>query len=402
MIKSIKVQLKPNNKQKSLLSQCAGVARWAYNWTLDKQQKNYEDGNKFISDNDLRKELTQLKKTEELKWLNKYSNNITKQAVKDACNAYKKFFAIKDKHYSKKTIARAVRLKKELTYKDLEGYPNFKSKRKSTPAFYHDNIKIKFTQTHVQVEKLGKVKLSEFGRIPVNGKYSNPRIVFDGLVWTISVGIEIPDMTIDIPVSEPIGIDVGIKDLAVISTGKVYKNINKTKTVKKPNKRLKRLQKQVSRQYENMKNNKIKEKGKNLLKLENQINKTYKRLTNIRTNHLHQATFELVKNKPEYIVIEDINTKGMMKNRHLSKAIASQKLSEFRRQLEYKCLWYGIPLIIADRWYPSSKTCSSCGNIKKDLKLSDRVYKCECGLVIDRDLNASINLREYPKLAKVI
>lgn len=377
MIKAIKVQLKPNNKQNSLLFQCAGTARWAYNWAIAKQEENYENGGKFLSDGILRKELTQLKQ-DEFAWLYKYSNNITKQAVKDACEAYKKFF---------KKIAKK---------------PKFKSKRKSKPAFYHDNIKIKFTKTHIQVEKLGKIKLTEFGRIPTDGKYSNPRITYDGLNWSVSVGIEMSDMTINKPVSEPIGVDVGIKDLAVISTGKVYKNINKTKSVKKYNKRLKRLQKQASRQYDKNYKNKIKGKGKNLLKLEKQINKTYKRLTNIRDNHIHQVTMKLVKTKPEYIVIEDLNISGMMKNKHLSKAIAQQKLYEFRRQLEYKCLWYGVKLIIADRFYPSSKLCSCCGHIKKDLKLSDRVYKCECGNLIDRDLQASINLREYPKLAKVM
>lgn len=230
MIKSIKVQLKPNNKQNSLLFQCAGVARFIYNWTLERQQYNYELGGKFISDNDLRKELTQIKKNEELKWLNRYSNNIAKQAVKDACEAYKKFF------------------------KGLADKPKFKSKRKSKPAFYHDTDKIKFTQAHVQIEKLGKVKLAEFGRIPLNSKYSNPRITFDGLIWSISVGIEMLDMTINKPVSEPIGIDVGVKDLAVVSTGEVVKNINKSKPVKKANKRLKRLQKQA----DNTKKSKIK------------------------------------------------------------------------------------------------------------------------------------------------
>ena len=375
MIKSIRVQLKPNNKQNSLLFQCAGTARFAYNWTLNQQQKNYEAGNKFLSDNDLRKQLTQLKKTE-FPWLYQYSNNIAKQAVKDACEAYKKFF------------------------KKLADKPRFKSRKRSKPAFYHDNIKLKVTEKHVQLEKIGKVKLTEFGRIPPNSKYSNPRISYDGLNWYISVGIEMGDMTINKPVTEPIGIDVGIKDLAVISTGKVYKNINKTKSVKKSNKRLKRLQKQASRQYDKNYKNKIKGKGKNLLKLEKQINKTYKRLTNIRTNHLHQATFALVKTKPGYIVIEDLNIKGMMKNRHLAKAIAEQKLYEFKRQLEYKCLWYGVELIKADRFYPSSKTCCKCGNIKKDLKLSDRVYKCsECSNTIDRDLQAAINLKNYPKSA---
>ena len=378
MIKSIKVQLKPNNKQNSLLFQCAGTSRFAYNWTLAKQEENYKLGGKFLSDSTLRKELTQLKQGD-FAWLYKYSNNITKQAIKDACNAYKKFF------------------------KKLADKPNFKSRRKSKPAFYHDTMKLKITEKHVHLEKIGLVKLAEFGRIPTNNKYSNPRITYDGLHWWISVGIEMPDMTISKPTSEPLGIDFGIKDLAVVSTGEKYKNINKTKAVKKANKRLKRLQKQASRQYDKNYKNKIKGKGKNLLKLENKINKTYKRLTNIRNNHIHQATMELVKTKPEYIVIEDLNINGMMKNRHLSKAIAQQKLYEFRRQLEYKCLWYGVKLIIADRFYPSSKLCSCCGNIKKDLKLSDRVYKCsECSNTIDRDLQAAINLREYPKLAKVM
>ena len=374
MIKSIKIQLKPNNKQNSLLFQCAGSARFAYNWALDQQQKNFEAGNKFLSDNELRKQLTQLKKTE-FAWLYQYSNNITKQAVKDACEAYKKFF------------------------KKLADKPRFKSRKRSKPAFYHDNIKLKVTEKHVQLEKIGKVKLAEFGRIPPNSKYSNPRISYDGLNWYISVGIEMSDMTIDKTASEPIGIDLGIKDLAIISNGKKYKNINKTKAVKKANKRLKRLQRKASRQYDKIKNKKIKGKGKNLLKLEKQINKTYKRLTNIRTNHIHQATTELVKTKPAYMVVEDLNISGMMKNKHLSHAIAEQKLYEFVRQLEYKCLWYGVELIKADRFYPSSKLCSCCGKVKKDLKLSDRVYKCECGNVIDRDLQAAINLRNYQQSA---
>lgn len=377
MIKSIKVQLMPSNKQNSLLFQCAGTARFAYNWAIAKQEENYESGGKFLNDGTLRKELTVLKQGQ-YAWLYKYSNNITKQAVKDACNAYKKFF------------------------KKLADKPKFKSRRKSKHAFYHDTMKLKVTEKHVQLEKIGSVKLAEFGRIPIDGKYSNPRITYDGLNWWISIGIEMLDMTISKPVSEPIGIDLGVKDLAVVSTGEKYKNINKTKEIKKANKRLKRLQRRVSRQYDKIKTKKIKGKGKNLLKLENKINKTYKRLTNIRNNYIHQITTKLVKTKPEYIVIEDLNVSGMMKNRHLSKAIAQQKLHEFRRQLEYKCHWYGIPLIIADRFYPSSKLCSCCGRIKKDLNLSDRVYKCECGNVMDRDLQATINLREYPKLAKAI
>ena len=198
---------------------------------------------------------------------------------------------------------------------------------------------------------------------------------------------------------ESVGIDVGIKDLAVCSNAMTFKNINKTKLVKNLEKRLRRLQRKISKKYEMNKEGRKFVKTSNIIKLEKQINKTYKRLTNIRTNHIHQATTELVKTKPAYMVVEDLNISGMMKNKHLSHAIAEQKLYEFVRQLEYKCLWYGVELIKADRFYPSSKLCSCCGKVKKDLKLSDRVYKCECGNVIDRDLQAAINLRNYQQSA---
>jgi putative transposase len=389
MIKTFKVQLKPNNMQKIKLFECAGCARWAYNYALGRIKEHYEDTGKFLSGGKIRKEITQLKKTNEFNWLKLYSNNIPKQAVKDACDAYKKFF------------------------KGQSKYPKFKSKKRIKPSFYQDTHKIKFTETHVKLEKLmtnrkknrqklNWVKLAEYNLIPTgeNIKYINPRVTFDGLNWWISVGVEVGNLTLDKPNTEPIGIDLGIKNLAIVSNGDKFKNINKTKKVKKLSKKLKRLQKQASRHYE-----KLKKKGgenrcksKNLLKLENLIRKTHKKLKNIRTDYIHQITTSLVKTNPEYIVIEDLNVMGMLKNKHLSKAIQEQNFYEFKRQLDYKCKWYGVELIIADRFYPSSKTCSSCGNVKKDLKLSDRVYKCEkCGLEIDRDLNASINLREYSK-----
>ena len=204
--------------------------------------------------------------------------------------------------------------------------------------------------------------------------------------WWLSVGVDFETNKEEL--NGTTGIDLGIKDLAVLSTGKKYSNINKTKTVKKTNKRLLRLQRRASKKYL------IKERTSNLIKLEKLILKTYKRLTNIRQNHIHQMTTEIVKAKLSEVVIEDLNVVGMMKNKHLSKAIANQKLSEVRRQLEYKCLFIGTKLTVASRWFPSSKLCSQCGVIKKDLKLSDRTYKCECGLEIDRDLNAAINLNK--------
>ena len=247
----------------------------------------------------------------------------------------------------------------------------------------------------VKIEKVGWIKTNE--QIPIGVKYSNPRISYDNKYWYISVGIEqeeIQEKLTDIS----LGIDLGLKDLAICSDGTVYKNINKTYAVRKIEKRLKRLQKQVSRKYELNRIGKEYIKTNNIIKLEKQIQQVYRRLANIRNNYLHQTTTSIVKTKPYRVVIEDLNVKGMMKNRHLSDAIRKQCFYEFKRQLEYKCKFKGIEFVKADRFYPSSKTCSKCGKIKKDLKLSDRVYRCDCGLSIDRDLNASINLSRY-KLA---
>lgn len=381
MIKSIKVRLNPNNKQFTKLFQYAGCARFAYNWTIIREQENYKQGNKFLSDNELRKEFTQLKKLQEYKWLNEVSNNVTKQAIKDACNAYKRFFKGQCK------------------------YPNFKSKKRSTPSFYQDNIKIQFTNTHVKVErfsmskkqnkqKLNWIKLCEKGRIPTNYKYMNPRFTYDGLYWYVSVGIEVDDNT-TLPLNEGIGIDLGIKDLAICSDRNNYKNINKTQRVKKLEKRKRRLQRSISRRYEKNKKGVSYCKTSNIIKKEKELLKATKRLTNIRQNYLHQTTSEIVKRKPSFICMEDLNVRGMMKNKHLSKAVQQQKFYEFRRQIEYKSEWNNILVIIADRFFPSSKLCSCCGNIKKDLKLSDRIYKCECGNVINRDFQASLNLKMY-------
>ena len=382
MIKSIKVMLIPNNKQKTKLFQCFGVSRFAYNWALGKQQENYKNGGKFISDNDLRKEFTQLKKIKEYEWLNQYSNNISKQAIKDACDSYKKFF----KGYSK--------------------FPKFKSKKKSKPSFYVDNIKIKFTDTHVKLEKISDstkknkaklnwIRLAEKGRIPTDCKYSNPRVTFDGINFWISVGIEVEEST-EMPTNNGIGIDLGIKDLAICSDGNIYKNINKTQKIKKLEKRKRRLQRKVSRKYLINKKGVCYYKTSNTIKLEKQLLKLNHRLTNIRHNYLHKTTSEIINRKPKFIALEDLNVTGMMKNRHLAKAIQEQSFYEFKRIISYKANWNNIKIIEVPRFYPSSKTCSECGAIKKDLKLSDREWVCtECGVIHDRDYNASVNLMKY-------
>lgn len=373
-----------NNKQNTKMLQYADAARFAYNWTLAREQENYKNGGKFISDYELRKEFTQLKKTEEYAWLNNISNNVTKQAIKDACNAYKMFF----NHHSK--------------------YPKFKSKKKLKPSFYQDSVKIRFTNTHVKIEglasskrknrqRLNLVKLAEKGRIPTSCKYTNPRIRFDGTNWWITVGIEHTESDI-VPSNDGIGIDLGIKNLAVCSDEYIYENINKTNVIKKLEKKKRRLQRSISRRYE-INNNKGGEnrycKTRNIIKAEKELLKLNHRLTNIRHNYLHQTTSEIMRREPSFVCIEDLNVGGMIKNRHLSKAIKQQCLYEFRRQLEYKSNWNNIELIVADRFFPSSKLCSCCGNIKRDLRLSDRIYKCDCGNIIDRDYQAALNLKRY-------
>lgn len=371
MILAKKVRLCPSEIQEQKLWQSVGTARFIYNWTLAKQEENYKNGGKFIPDDTLRKEITQLKKNE-LNWLSEVSNNVAKQAVKDACNSYKRFF------------------------KGLSGKPRFKSRKRSKKSFYNDNAKLKVKKGKlVNIEKIGWIKTNE--QLPISVKYSNPRISYDNKYWYLSVGIEQKEVKEELT-NVSLGIDLGLKDLAVCSDGTVYKNINKTYIVRKIEKRLKRLQRQVSGKYEKNKKGKEYVKTKNIIKLEKQIQLIHRRLANIRKNYLHQTTTNIVKTKPYRIVIEDLAISNMMKNKHLSDAIRKQGFYEFRRQLEYKCNFRGIELVVADRFYPSSKSCSQCGKIKKDLKLKDRVYKCSCGLNIDRDLNASINLSKY-KLA---
>ena len=379
MIKSIKVRLHPNNKQLTKLFQYAGCARFAYNWAINRAQENYKRGNKILSDNELRKEFTRLR--HQHSWLKNVSNNATKQAIKDACDAYKRFF------------------------KGRCRYPKFKSKKRSKLSFYQDTSKIQFTDTHVKVEgfsmskkrnkqQLNWIRLCEEGRIPTGCKYMNPRFTYDGNYWYVSVSIEVDDIS-SVATNDGVGIDLGLKGLAICSDGNKYPNINKTQRVRKLEKQKRRLQRSISRRYEYNKKGNRYCKTCNIIKGERELLKVTKRLTNIRRNHLHQTTSEIIKRKPSFICIEDLNVSGMMKNKHLSKAVQQQGLYEFRRQIEYKSDWNNIPVIIADRYFPSSKLCSCCGQIKKYLKLSDRIYQCDCGNTIDRDFQASLNLKMY-------
>lgn len=421
MIKSIKIRLLPNNKQRTKLFQFAGAARFAYNWALGKQMENFRGGKKLQSDYDLRKEFTLLRNSGEYSWLLGVSNNVTKQAIKDLCKAYGNFFR-KQKQtgyvkYSPKKIAHYARIGKKLTVYDMNGHPKFRSRKNGDFRFYQDNVKIHFMDTHVKLENiagskkrnrqmLNWIRLAERNRIPVNAKYANPRITFDGENWWLSIGIvsQLKPMRglrfvrrqPARPYTEGVGIDLGIKDLAIISDTNKVKNINKTHTIKKLKKTRRRLQRQVSRKYQMNKKGDSYCKTSNIIKSKKRLLRINHRMTNIRANHVHQATAAIIKRKPIFVCLEDLNVQGMMKSRHLSEKVQEQNFYEFRRQIEYKAHWAKIPVVIADRWYPSSKTCVKCGHIKKDLKLTDRTYVCpHCGNVIDRDFQAALNLKRY-------
>ncbi|WP_026765730.1 RNA-guided endonuclease InsQ/TnpB family protein [Selenomonas ruminantium] len=423
MIKSVRIRLLPNNKQKAKLFQFAGASRFAYNWALDKQMNNFWEGRKLQSDYDLRKEFTVLRNSGEKPWLLDISNNVTKQAIKDLCIAYKNFFR-KQKQpgyikYSPKKLAYLARIDKKPTAYDMNGHPKFRSKKNGDFRFYQDNVKIQFTNTHVKLEsiagskkknrqRLNWIRLAEKGRIPVGMKYTQPRITFDGENWWLGIGFVVKHKLKPMrglkfvrkqpkrPYTEGVGIDLGIKDLAIISDSTVVKNINKSHTIKKLKKKRRRLQRQVSRKYQMNKKGDSYCKTSNLIKSEKQLLRINHRLANVRVNHVHQATRTIINRKPRFICLEDLNVQGMMKNKHLSEKLQEQNLYEFRRQIEYKAHWAKIPVVIADRWYPSSKTCIECGYVNKDLKLSDRTYVCpHCGNVIDRDFQAALNLERY-------
>ena len=382
MIKTIKVMLCPNNKQKSKLFSMAGAKRFAYNWALDREKELYEKDKTFSSDKELRRMFTRFKKESGNLWLNNISNNVTKQAIKDACIAYKNFFAKR------------------------ASFPRYKKRKDLHQSFYQDSQKIKFSEMYVKLEKLTSskkqnrqrinwIKLSEKNKVSTDASYCNPRITFDGLNWFISVGIKSPDCK-DYPKGEGLGIDLGVRDLAICSNGLKYSNINKNKKVKKIEMHRRRLQRLVAKKYQKNKKGGSYCKTKNIIKVEKQLLKTNRRLTNIRQNYIHKTTSEIIRREPSFICMENLNIRGMLKNHKLARSIQNQCFNEFRRQIEYKSIWNNIRFIVADKWFPSSKLCSECGGINKSLTLKDRIYKCsECGTMLDRDFNASINLKRY-------
>ena len=391
MLRGMKIALDLTDEQEQQMWKSAGVARWSYNYAITRCKEQYlkylEDPTlpKTLTAGEILKELTVLKRTTH-PWLKEVGSNVVKQAVKDWNDACNRFF------------------------KGLGKTPNYKSKNNSKPSFYVNYETLKRVSGGFRGEKLGFIKTTQpLPKIPKGTHYKNPRISFDGKFWYLSVSYEVQEVSVELT-DLVIGVDLGINTLATLSTGEFIGNINKSRRVRQLEKQLRREQRHLARQLQaNTKGYLTTEKGgrkpiykrpldlcSNIQETKRKIKSIYRKLHSIRMNHLHQITSYLVKQLPKGIVIEDLNVKGMMKNRHLARHIQNAMLYELRRQLEYKCLQYGIYLVVADRFYPSSKTCSYCGSIKSDLKLKDRVYKCgSCGLKKDRDLNAAENLAYY-------
>ncbi len=382
--KAYKTEIKPTEEQIIKIHRTIGVSRFIYNFYIAHNKEVYEKEKKFVSGMDFSKWLNNeyIPSNVDKLWIKEVSSKSVKQAIMNGEKAFKKFF------------------------KGEAGFPKFKKKKnQDVKAYFPKNNKTDWTieRHRIKIPTLGWVRLKEYGYIPANGRITSGTVSQKADRYYVSVLVEEDIQVNNKPHSEGIGIDLGLMDFAICSDGLTKKNINKTKTVKKAEKKLKREQRKLSRKHENLKLRNKKEKGEatrqNIQKQIVKVQKLHQRLTNIRTDYINKTVSELIKQKPSFITIEDLNVRGMMKNRHLAKAVAQQKFYEFRIKLISKAKQNNIEIRIVDRFYPSSKTCSCCGNIKKDLKLSDRVYKCDnCNTSIDRDLNASINLanaKEY-------
>ncbi|AXU28844.1 UNVERIFIED_CONTAM: transposase [Clostridioides difficile] len=383
MKRAYKIEINPTTEQKSKIHQTIGVSRFIYNFYIAHNKEVYESKGKFISGMDFSKWLNNeyIPNNQDMKWIRDVSSKATKQAIMNGDKAFKDFF------------------------KKTKGFPKFKKKKnQDVKAYFPKNNKTDWTieRHRVKIPTLGWVRLKEFGYIPINSIVKSDTVSQKSDRYYVSILVGEDDIQVSKCTIEGIGIDLGIKDFAICSNGSKFKNINKTSTVKKVEKKLKREQRKLSRKYESLKvrNKNIKEgvaTRQNIQKQIVKVQKIHQRLANIRTDYINKTVFQVIEQKPSYITIEDLNVTGMMKNKHLSKAISSQKFFEFRTKLTAKCKQNNIELRVVDRWYPSSKTCSQCGEVNNGLKLKDRVYKCECGLSIDRDLNASINLKNAKK-----
>ena len=382
MLKSYKTEINPTPEQKRIINRTIGVCRYIYNFYLAHNKEIYDREKKFVSAMDFSKWLNNefIPNNPEYCWIKEVSSKSVKQSIMNAEKAFKRFF----KHQSK--------------------FPRFKKKNKSDVKMYFvkKDLKsiIQCERHRIKIPTLGWVRIKEKGYIPITKSgilIKSGSVSYKSGRYYVSVLVEIPEEEKPKLNDFGLGIDLGIKEFAVLSNEIVYKNINRTQRLKKLERQLKREQRCLSRKYEDLKK-RSKKKGEaarqNIQKQVRKVQKLHQRIDNIRTDYINKCVSEIVKTKPSYVTIEDLNVSGMMKNRHLSKAVAGQKFYEFRIKLQSKCNEFGIELRIVDRFYPSSRLCHKCGRIKTDLKLSDREYICECGYHADRDYNSSLNLRD--------
>ena len=377
MLKSFKTEINPTEEQKVKIRKTIGTCRYIYNFYLAHNKELHDNGEKFMSGKSFSVWLNNeyLPKNPDKLWIKEVSSKSVKRSIENGCVAFTRFF----KHQS--------------------AFPNFKKKGKSDVKMYFvkNNPKDCRCERHrMNIPSLGWVRIKEKGYVPTT---KDGYVIKSGHVsikadrYYVSVLIEIPNNKTADNSKEGIGIDLGLKDFAIVSNGKTYKNINKSAKLKKLEKQLIREQRSLSRKYENIKKGESTQRA-NIQKQKLKVQKVHHKIDDIRTDYINKTIAEMVKTKPSYITIEDLNVSGMMKNKHLSKAVASQKFYEFRTKLQAKCKENGIELRVVDRWYPSSKTCHCCGAIRKDLKLSDRIFQCDCGYIEDRDFNAALNLRD--------
>ena len=377
LLKSFKTEINPTEEQKARIRKTIGTCRYVYNFYLGHNKALHDDGEKFMTGKSFSLWLNNeyIPDNPDKTWIREVYSKAVKKSIEDGCAAFTRFF----KHQS--------------------DFPKFKKKGKSDVKMYfvRNNPKDCQCERHrLKIPTLGWIRIKEKGYIPTT---KDGYMIRSGTVsvktdrFYVSVLVEIPDVNINNNLNEGIGIDLGLKDFAIISNGKTYRNINKSAGLKKLEKQLIREQRSLSRKYENLKKGESTQRA-NIQKQKLKVQKLHHKMDNIRTDYINKTIAEIVKTKPSYITIEDLNVKGMMKNRCLSKAVASQKFYEFRKRLKAKCDEKGIELRVADRFYPSSKTCHHCGSIRKNLKLSDRIYRCECGYVADRDLKTELNLKD--------
>lgn len=384
MIKALKVELALTNSQKQKVNQSLGICRWLYNQYLAYNKRLYTLYQKgflapsqrhFMSAYDFDKYINNhVKNRQEFSWINDCGSKARKKVIQNAESAFKKFFK-------------------------GGGFPKFKKKNRQNTSLYfpkNNSGDFKSGRLYIMIPTLKQVRYKEYGRLLHRGIVKNGVVTKKANKYFLSLTIELPDIHYVQPLNQGIGVDLGIKDFAILSDGTKVRNINKSCRIKRQEKRKKRLQRQLSRKILHRKRGeKTASYDANIEKQKNKIRKISMRLDNIRTNHINQTISMIVKREPSFVTIENLNVSGMLKNRYLSRTIQQQRFYEFRQKLESKCRERNIELRLVSRWYPSSKTCHCCGYIKKDLKLSDRTYICpNCGYTEDRDVNAALNLRD--------